>query len=81
MRSSLPMPFFRSYRCKMGGLKGILHRSGPSYVFEMLDADTEELFLHFDVRYNLNIAELTSKHYEFERLVYNGLHCKHTTLH
>lgn len=33
----------------MGGLKVIPNRPGPSYVWEMLHADTGELYLHFDV--------------------------------
>lgn len=33
----------------MGGLKVFPNKPDPSYVWEMLYADTGELFLHFDV--------------------------------
>ncbi|CAN0144840.1 unnamed protein product [Scytosiphon promiscuus] len=34
--------------CKMGGLKVVHNRPAPYYEFEMLHADTDELFLHFE---------------------------------
>ena len=37
-------------RCQMGGLVVDPHDPAPNYVWEMLYADTGELFLHFDVR-------------------------------
>lgn len=36
-------------RCKMGGLKITNSNPAPRYIFEMLHADTDQLFLYFEV--------------------------------
>lgn len=43
-------PAYYACRCEMGGLT-VLHKPpAPRYDFEMLHAETGELFLHFKVR-------------------------------
>ncbi|CAM9779816.1 unnamed protein product [Ascophyllum nodosum] len=44
--------------CKMGGLRVHPNRPAPSYIWEMLYADTGTLFLHFDGKIKHKIAGL-----------------------
>lgn len=45
----------------MGGLKVIPRLPDPSYIWEMLHADTGNVFLHFDVSDAIYLWEATHK--------------------
>ena len=46
------MFFFNADRCKMGGLVVIPKKPDPSYIWELINVETNELYLHFNVRSN-----------------------------